>query len=328
MTRRGSRINWSWVRWLIESNLRQQPGFQKDFRLEEYIHSFGQGLFYQNYLFRVDGKPLVLRLSKIERGFQSREEAGISLRKEARTLQALGAFDLQFEVPRLVCLVRDGSSEPVGLIESAVSGLPLSWSSGVNLELPLETIAKVAGATHNLPKADFPHLKVWADSRAHVMEQLDAFPLSLFDEFAEAQNSRDWILHHSPSDRPSVVLHGDLLPQNLLLDTSKNARIAVLDWECAQIGDPAYDLAIVTRGVRKPLGISSGLQRLVSLYNEIAAHKIEPAAVIVHELFLHLNWLAEAAEKKRNKNAGGHGPEHYAGLLGSILRRAEAVAAR
>jgi thiamine kinase-like enzyme len=46
-------------------------------------------------------------------------------------------------------------------------------------------------------------------------------------------------------------LHGDLLPQNLLFTIPDDREIAVVDWECAQIGDAAYDLAIVTRGVRR-----------------------------------------------------------------------------
>lgn len=320
MARRRSGTNWSWLRWLIESNLRQRPEFQKDFRLEERIEPLGQGLFHRNYLFEAGGTPLVLRLSKIEPGWQNRKEAVISLRKEAKTLQALEACDLLFDVPRLLCLVRDDSVEPVGLIESAVAGQALvSGSSG---ETPLEIIAKVAGAIHNLPKTNFPHLETRVDSRAHVMERLNAFPSSLFDDFEEARHARDWILLHTSSERPSVVLHGDLLPQNLLVDTSENGRIAVVDWESARIGDPAYDLAIVTAGVRKPLGITYGRQRLVDFYNETAPRKVEPEAVIVHELLLHLNWLAEAAERKR-KDAGGHGPDHYAGLIWGILRRAE-----
>src|SRR5258707_13470685 len=124
MTRRGSGTNWSWLRWLIEFNLGQRPGFQKDFRLERRIEPLGQGLFHRNYLFEAGGAVLVLRLSKIERGWQSRKEAVISLRKEAKTLQALEAFDLAFEVPRLVCLARDDSVDPVVLIGSAVSGWP------------------------------------------------------------------------------------------------------------------------------------------------------------------------------------------------------------
>ena len=321
MTRRGSGTNWLWLRWLIEFNLRQRPGFQKDFRLDGRIETLGQGLFHRNYLFEAGSAFLVLRLSKIERGWQSRKEAVISLRKEAKTLQALEAFDLFFEVPRLVCLVRDDSVEPVGLIESAVRGRPLLPDK--DSETALEIIANVAGAIHNLPKTDFPHLKMRADSHAHVMELLDAFPSSLFDDFEDALHARDWILLHASGERSSVVLHGDLLPQNLLVD-SKTSQIAVVDWEAARIGDPAYDLAIVTAGVRRPLGITDGLQRLVDLYNETAPQKIELEAVIVHELLLHLNWLAEAAQRKRHKDAGGHGPDHYAGLIRGILRRAKA----
>jgi hypothetical protein len=85
-----------------------------------------------------------------------------------------------------------------------------------------------------------------------------------------------------------------------------------------------FRAATITVGVRRPLGITDGLQRLVDLYNETTPQKIAPEAVIVHELLLHLNWLAEAAERKRNKDAGGHGPDHYAGLIRGILRRAKA----
>ena len=84
----------------------------------------------------------------------------------------------------------------------------------------------------------------------------------------------------------------------------------------------AYDLAIVTGGVRRPLGVANGLQRLVLFYNEAAEQKIPPSAVVVHELLLHLHWLAESQTETR---PGGHGPEHYANLLGSILRRAFAL---
>jgi len=126
-----------------------------------------------------------------------------------------------------------------------------------------------------------------------------------------------------PEEQPSTVLHGDLLPQNLLFHRSAEGRVAVIDWECAEIGDPAYDLAIVTRGVRKPLGVASGLRRLVEYYNETGGQKITFGAVIVHELLFHLEWMAEAIENKAKNGFGGHGPEHYAGLLRSILSRAQ-----
>jgi hypothetical protein len=223
MTRRRSGTNWSWLRWLIESNLRQHPGFQGDFRLEEKIQSLGNGLFHKNYLFEASGKHLVLRLGIVDPGLRTRREAVMSLRREAKTLHALCSFNLPFVASELICLVNDESGETVGLIESAVDGMPLSF------------LAK----------------------------------------------------GREPEESQKIITR-------------------------------------ITRGVRKPLGVPGGLHRLVQFYNEAAENKISANAVVVHEVMLHLNWLAEAAEARAKKDFGGHGPEHYASFLGGILRRAPA----
>ena len=275
MTRRRSGTNWSWLRWLIEFNLRQHAGFQQNFRLEEKIRWLGTGLFHENYLFEASSKPLVLRLGTVKRGLQTRCEAVASLRREAKTLCALRTFNLPFMVPELICLVNNESGETVGLIESAVDGMPLSLLvKGRDPEAPLRIIARVATEVHALAESEFTHLAQHVDSQSHVLANLNALPGPLFEEFAEAANARDWILGQLPHDRASTLLHGDLLPQNLLFEDWENHQAAVVDWECAKIGDPAYDLAIVTRGIRKPLGVPGGLHRLVEFYNETAERKI------------------------------------------------------
>jgi aminoglycoside phosphotransferase (APT) family kinase protein len=324
MVHRRSGTDWSWLRWLIEYNLRKLPRFDDGFRLKGLIHALGHGMFHQNYLFEAGDETLVLRLSKIEPGLRSRKEAVTSLRKEAETLQALHSFDLPFEAPKLICLVKEDSGAPIGLIESAVNGESLSlFCRGVEPEFPLKIIAEAAVAVHKLPKSDFAHLTTRTDGRTHVEEQLRTLPLSLFEQFKETAMARDWILGHLPEGQPSTILHGDLLPQNLLFDDSRDGKVAIIDWECAQIGNPAYDLAIVTRGVRQPLGSADGLRSLVEYYNEIAAQKISISAVIVHELFFHLDWMAEAMENRARNRFRGHAPEHYAGLLRGILGRAK-----
>jgi aminoglycoside phosphotransferase (APT) family kinase protein len=282
MTRRRSGTNWPWLRWLIESNLRRHPAIQKNFRLEEKIRTLGSGLSHKTYLFEACGKYLVLRFGIVERDLKTRREAVTNLRQEAKTLRALRSLSLSFAVPELICLANDESGETVGLIESAVGGMPLSflprWREP---EEQLKIIARVAAAVHALAKSEFTHLDQHANSQAHVMANLKALPDSLFKEFPEAANAQEWILSQLPHDRASTVLHGDLLPQNLLFELRENGETAVVDWECARIGDPAYDLGIVTRGVRKPLGIPGGLQRLVQFYNEAAEHKISANAVLV-----------------------------------------------
>jgi hypothetical protein len=78
----------------------------------------------------------------------------------------------------------------------------------------------------------------------------------------------------------------------------------------------------MTRGFRKPLGVLNGLHRLVEYYNDEAEDEISVRDVMVHEVLLHLNWLADAMKQVRS---GGSDPKHYANLLGGILRSARAV---
>jgi hypothetical protein len=184
MTRRRSGTNWSRLRSLIKSSLRQQPGFQENFRLEEKIWTLGDGLFHKNYAFEAGDKRLVMRLAKVECGLQSRTEAVAGVRSESKTLQTLQSLEFPFAIPELICLVTDDSGETIGLIESAVAGMPLNvLSRGFNAESQLKTIAQVASAVHRLPKSKFTHLVQRSDSRTHVLEELNVLPGSMFKEF-------------------------------------------------------------------------------------------------------------------------------------------------
>ena len=325
MRSRRSGPDGGYLRWLVESNLRGQPGFKKNFRLEENLRTLGQGLFNRNYLFEVSGNVFVLRLAKVERELRTRKEAIVCVHGEARTLQALERLNFPYATPRFICLVREDSEQPIGLIETALDGIVLKYCSNVNEPARLlKVIAQVAAAVHKLPKSEFTHLKVRVDSRAHAMELLEELPPAIFDEFEGAAQARDWILNHLPDERQSAVLHGDLLPQNLLADDYSADKIAVVDWQEAKIGDPAYDLAVVTRGARKPLGVGRGLERLVDIYNELAEEGVPVYAVVVYELLFHLDWLADAVKRRAQKQIGGHAPEHFAESVGSIFRRAVA----
>jgi len=69
-----------------------------------------------------------------------------------------------------------------------------------------------------------------------------------------------------------VILHGDLLGQNILLGPGD--RPTVIDWEYARYGDPAYDLAIVTRGVKRPFQVVDGLARLIDAYQRYGGSEV------------------------------------------------------
>src|SRR5260221_14033582 len=98
--------NWSYLRWLIESNLRRQPGFTKGFRLNERLQKLGQGLFNWNYLFESSGQLLVLGLAKVERGLRTQKEAVAHVNREAATLQSLRRLSCPDASPRLIRMVR------------------------------------------------------------------------------------------------------------------------------------------------------------------------------------------------------------------------------
>lgn len=184
-------------------------------------------------------------------------------------------------------------------------------------------IAEVAAAIHELPANQFQHLEFHENRNEHVEYLLERFPHDLFEEFPSAQKARQWILANQKKNGESVVLHGDLLPQNLLSDPANDLNISVVDWEFAKIGDPAYDLAIVSRGNQKVLGKRNGLTLLLKFYKEAGGQNISLADVMVHELILVLNWIWYSSESRMNGEQRGHGPDYYDRKLKSILQRSD-----
>jgi aminoglycoside phosphotransferase (APT) family kinase protein len=142
----------------------------------------------------------------------------------------------------------------------------------------------------------------------------------LDDEFEpEMVDAREWMHAHLPPEAPSKLVHGDLLGQNVLLGLSEPD--AVIDWEYAQFGDPAYDLAVVTRGVRRPFQIQGGMDRLLEAYARAGGAEIDRKHVRIHELALATRWYREATSGE-----SAHAPIQQLQFLRSLLRRASADA--
>ena len=146
-------------------------------------------------------------------------------------------------------------------------------------------------------------------------------------EFPQANDVRDWIAAHLPSGDHNCLLHSELLPQNLLYDWQASSNrddtlVGIVDWEMARVGDPAYDLAIVSRGNRKVLGVKEGLKVLLEEYLEFGGKPISLTEVRVHELLLVLYWLEESWREHQKPATSGHGPDFYETKLASLFRRA------
>jgi aminoglycoside phosphotransferase (APT) family kinase protein len=335
MARRYKRkIDWQWLRSTTETSLYESSKFPGKVIVDGKMEWIESGLYHDNYRFRISGtdlhkewkeKPLMLRISSQKSPLRSREEAGNYLNREAKTLQRLENTGFRFQTPELICKVKADSDHPIGLIETWVRGIPLTLYKGsIYQDRIIQTIAEVAVSVHQLETKKFGHLNAFENSKANILSELGGLSPELFKEFSTALSVKEWILSRLPENRPSVMLHGDLLPQNILChEAGDEWKVALIDWEFAEIGDPASDLAIVTRGDRKLMGINNGLDLLVENYRHSGGIELSAADVRIHELLLFLNWLWDSAEAEKKGRRRGHGPDYYEERLKSLLRRAE-----
>jgi hypothetical protein len=94
--------------------------------------------------------------------------------------------------------------------------------------------------------------------------------------------------------------------------------------EHAKLGDPAYDLAIVTRGVRQPFQVGQGLERLLDAYAAHAARRIIACDVHLYELCIVGLWYRAAIAGASDREP----PEQALGRVRNVLTRARAAEAR
>ena len=231
--------------------------------------------------------------------------------REIRLLQRLSKYDLPFCIPRVLGAWPE--SGHLVVVRSFLQGVELDLRAGRQGRVePWEVIAQIASAIHRLDAAAFADLLPgYASRQAHGEASLQVF------EGLDAPEARDalaWAQAHLPPEEPAVLLHGDLLGQNILLYPGQ--PLGLIDWEYAQRGDPAYDLAIVTRGARRPFQIDGGLTRLLDAYSRFGGVPIDPPQVHFHELCLVATWYRESLH-----SYGGQPPDEALSRLRSLLRR-------
>ena len=315
--RRRRRNRWREARSLLEAALRRQAGGSA--RVEVGRVDFrGEGLCRSGYAAEAEitGDPrgprsyvVLLPNADAEAGCDHRT------RREAEVLKMLARCDLPLRVPELVALLDDDGG-PV-LIETRIAGMSIAGDGGRwRIPVPWQAVAKAAAAVHSAETTWFESLDGYATRRSHAQAILTAFD-GLEDPLV--RDAHAWALDHLPPPAPAVLLHGDLLGQNILrwLDDD---RLGLIDWENAQLGDPAYDLAIVTRGGRRVFGTSDGLALLLDAYVEAGGEPVTAAEVHLYELWLIVRWYREA-----RAGEPGHPPDQYLNQLRGILRRAIAV---
>lgn len=292
MIQRSHRYSYHDMRDFIRLSLEDCPGFGSHVEVDGKVNRIAEGIWHDNYWFWIRGRDLsaaqaeqayVLRLLGQREDWQAEPGPRERLMREAETLQVLKKGNFAHPTPTFICFVRDDESETIGMIETGLPGYSLGRYKDRST---LRIVSRVAADIHRLEIERFPHLPSSNSRTEHVKSRLAELDEALFAEFPLANEVRQWIAAEMPSNDRSCVLHGDLLSQNLLCDrpafAQEDAPVGVVDWEMAQVGDPAYDLAIVSRGDRKVLGVKDGLKVLVGDYLEFGGQPISLTDVRLH----------------------------------------------
>lgn len=250
----------------------------------------GNGLSYCTVAARVGGLPVVCRMPDSDDLDLQIAQAQAA----ARLLLRLAERPLRFDLPRQLALIDtpDGTVS----VQTRVPGKPC-WPAVPRKGLtpvcadPWQRVAEAAAELHRLdPAIANGVLTPRRDAAHHADEQ------AMWLEMAEAPfmpELRAWASANRPAAHAPALLHGDLMGQNVLA-TPGGAHVGLIDWEEAQVGDPAYDLAVITRGRRRPFGRPRGLSLLLDAYNALAHRPIERRHVRYHELCLLARWIVES----------------------------------
>lgn len=251
------------------------------------VELLGDGLSRTAWYGDIDISPDPRELSGIYVALVPRE-ADVTDRaeREATILNALGTLDLPIRVPRRGVMV-DVHGRPV-LVREYIRGVPVD-SLPKGDERRWLTIARAAAAIHGV---DASIIAGPATRREHALARFEACLGGISHPVIDA--TRAWCLDHLPPDLPSCLLHGDLLGQNVLFGLHE--ADGVIDWEHGQRGDPAYDLAIVTRGRKRPFKVDDSFELLLEAYADAGGQQIRRSDVRFHELCLFGAWYAAALD--------------------------------
>lgn len=272
----------------------------------------GEGIHYRTYgaTCLIEGRDvaLVVRVPHRDAGRAITGAAG----RERRLLEHLGRLGLPIRIPRPVAEVP--VSTGLAIVQEWVRGVPCESRAPVSGGRPWEHVAEAAAVVHAVDPAPLRAFLPGEDARRHALGQLNGLRGLAIPEAADALA---WAEANLPTEGPAVLLHGDLLGQNLLL--APDEPLGVIDWGMAGLGDPAYDLAIVTRGARRPFQVEHGLERLLEAYERRSGRRLTPSRVHLHELVLCAGFYEQEVEAR---GAGSAAAEQARAKLRSVLDRA------
>ncbi len=186
-----------------------------------------------------------------------------------------------------------------GYVVAAVAGesLPKRLLSGTQFATARARYLKQAGAMlaklHGIDVAEFAVLET-------VPDTLDALgaQIGYYDGYGEPHPALEfafrWLEKSQPPANARVPLHGDFRNGNMLV--GEEGIRALLDWECAHIGDPLEDFGwFCTRSWRfgavdRPAGGFGSRETLYRAYEEAGGRTIDREAARWWEIFGLMRW--------------------------------------
>ncbi len=257
----------------------------------------GDGLTYETFAARIGGQDVVVR---IPHGDDIDEQVEIAS-STAALLARIAPLPLPFDRPLTLALI--DIPDGIASVQTRLFGVPL-WklvghkkSREIVHPEPWRPMGAIAAAIHGLDPGVGEGLSVtFATRRDHARSMAEP---AAYAEAPYMDEVEDWLAANLPPATPARLLHGDLLGQNVMWAPQEDL-VGVIDWEAARLGDPAYDLAIMTRGRRKPFGRADGLRRLVDAYNETAEVALSEKEVRFHELSLMAAWIVDSEGESAN----------------------------
>ena len=150
------------------------------------------------------------------------------------------------------------------------------------------------GRLHAISTLEAVFLEQTPDSLDPVAAQL-----ARFDYYGEAHPALElairWLVRHPRRASNRCLLHGDFRTGNLLM--GQEGIRAVLDWECAHLGDPMEEFGwLCLRSWRfglidKPVGGFCGREPLYRAYTAASGIEVDAEAVHWWEVFGFVRWI-------------------------------------
>lgn len=243
-------------------------------------------------LAQLPGTTGPLRVAQFPSGFSnltyllSLGELELVLRRAPRGAAARGGHDMGREYRLLAALhpVYDKAPEPLAWCEDAavigapfyvmrrVRGVVLRSRVPDGLALDADGFAALSAGfvdelatLHAVDIGANPALQGFGHGEGYGQRQIEGwtqrYTAARTDDSPDLAPLAHWLAQHLPRETGPALIHNDFKYDNVLLDPTAPTRIlAVLDWEMATVGDPAYDLG-TTLAYWSEAGDPGGLRR-------------------------------------------------------------------